>query len=163
MATKAKAAAKRAAKPAPRKPAASVKRTAPAKARRQPETLRLRAATVGVTVDDLGKSLDFYCDLLGFVIAERFERDGELRGARLRAGACDLYVAQDDWKKGKKRVKGLAIRSYYETVQDIDQLAKRVRARGGKLTQEPMDQPWGVRDFSLTDPDGFQITLFRNL
>ena len=34
-------------------------------------------------------------------------------------------------------------------------------ARGGMLDQPPTDQPWGMRDFSLTDPDGFKITIAK--
>jgi len=33
--------------------------------------------------------------------------------------------------------------------------------RGGTLDQPPTDQEWGMRDFSLTDPDGFKITIGR--
>jgi uncharacterized glyoxalase superfamily protein PhnB len=45
------------------------------------------------------------------------------------------------------------------TVQDVDALAKQIKARGGTLTQEPRDQPWGTRDFALVDPDGYKITI----
>jgi hypothetical protein len=44
----------------------------------------------------------------------------------------------------------------------IDDLAKRIEAKGGRLDQGPKDQPWGVRDISLTDPDGFKITIARS-
>ena len=48
------------------------------------------------------------------------------------------------------------------TTQDIDALAEGIKARGGKLDQEPRDQPWGTRDFALTDPDGFKLTIGAN-
>ena len=48
-----------------------------------------------------------------------------------------------------------------ETKQSVDDLAKRIKARGGSLDQVPTDQPWGMRDISLTDPDGFKITIAR--
>jgi uncharacterized glyoxalase superfamily protein PhnB len=31
------------------------------------------------------------------------------------------------------------------------------------LTQPPMDQSWGVRDFAVTDPDGFKIFISTSL
>jgi uncharacterized glyoxalase superfamily protein PhnB len=41
----------------------------------------------------------------------------------------------------------------------VDSLAAAIKKRGGRLDSEPVDQPWGSRDFSLTDPDGFKITI----
>jgi uncharacterized glyoxalase superfamily protein PhnB len=68
-------------------------------------------------------------------------------------------LGQDDWKKGRDRAKGQGVRLYCETTQDVDALARQIRERGGKLDSEPADQPWGSRDFSLSDPDGFKITI----
>ena len=68
-------------------------------------------------------------------------------------------LGQDDFAKGRDRVKGTALRFYCQTNQDIDALAAAIRERGGKLTQEPTDQPWGRRDFAVVDPDGFNISI----
>jgi catechol 2,3-dioxygenase-like lactoylglutathione lyase family enzyme len=45
------------------------------------------------------------------------------------------------------------------TKNNVDDLAKRIEAKGGRLDRGPTDEPWGVRDISLTDPDGFKITI----
>ena len=127
--------------------------------RRQPETLRLRSASPSFTVNDLQKSLAFYRDVLGFTEGERWERDGTLHGIELVAGSVSLFLAQDDWQKGRDRVKGQGFRIYCDTAQDIDALARRIQERGGALAEEPTDRPWGGRDFALADPDGFQITI----
>ena len=42
---------------------------------------------------------------------------------------------------------------------DIDELAEAIKARGGTIEQEPTDQPWGARDFTVKDPDGFAISM----
>ncbi len=47
------------------------------------------------------------------------------------------------------------------TTQDVDAIAKRIRAAEGTLDDGPRDQPRGMRDFALTDPDGFKITIAR--
>ena len=127
--------------------------------RRQPETLRLRSASPSFTVNDLQKSLAFYHEVLGFTEKERWERDGELRGMELVAGRVSLFLAQDDWQKGRDRAKGQGFRIYCDTAQDIDALARRIQERGGTLAEEPKDQPWGGRDFAVADPDGFKITI----
>jgi uncharacterized glyoxalase superfamily protein PhnB len=132
--------------------------TAPKK-RAGAETLKMSTASPGFTVNDLEKSLAWYRDVLGFVVEERWEQEGKLMGVSLQAGSVGFMIGQDDWKKGRDRKKGEGFRLYCTTTQDVDVLAKRIVARGGKLDQAPHDQPWGTRDFALTDPDGFKITI----
>jgi lactoylglutathione lyase len=131
----------------------------PAKVRAKAESLKMSEASPGLTVNDLEKSLAWYRDVLGFAVEERWEQEGKLTGVALRAGSVTFMIGQDDWKKGRDRKKGQGFRLYCTTTQDVDAIAKRIEARGGKLDQEPRDQPWGTRDFSLTDPDGFKITI----
>ncbi len=121
--------------------------------------LRMTEASPAFTVNDLSKSMDWYQNVLGFKVEERWERDGVLRGVSLRAGEVSLMIAQDDWQKGRDRKKGEGFRIYFSTNQDVDALADGITARGGSLDAEPADTPWGSRDFSLTDPDGFKITI----
>jgi lactoylglutathione lyase len=128
-------------------------------ARKQPETLRLRAATPGLTVNDIHRSLAWYQNVLGCLVEERWEHDGTLMGASMKAGAVSFFLGQDDWKKGRDRVKGEGFRIYCTTSQDVDVLAATIKARGGILLHEPQTEPWGERDFALADPDGFKITI----
>jgi len=152
-----------------RKPTKRVKPTKPVKraaarhratrARRQPETLRLRASNAGFTVNDIDKSVDWYEHILGCVVADRWVRAGKLMGATLRAGEVEFYLGQDDWRKGRDRKKGEGFRLYCVTAQDVEALAATIKARGGTLLHEPQTEPWGERDFAVADPDGFKITI----
>ena len=150
-------------KPAPKTVAKAVARPKPAArafvTRTKPETLRLRSAGPSFTVNDIQKSLLFYCDGLGFIAKERWEKDGALLGVELVAGKVSFWIGQDDWKKGRDRVKGQGFRIYCGTAQNIDALAARVKASGVTLLEEPKDQPWGGRDFVVVDPDGFVINI----
>ena len=127
--------------------------------RETPETLRLIATSPAITVNDLEASLKWYCDVVGFHLEEKFEHEGEVRGASLLAGDQRLMLSQDDWAKGRDRVKGQAVRLYLQTSQDVDEVAAGIKARGGTLASEPADQPWGARTFDLVDLDGFQLTI----
>ena len=40
---------------------------------------------------------------------------------------------------------------------DVDELFERAAASGAEVLQEPMDQPYGVRDCSFRDPAGNQV------
>ncbi|MDH3745659.1 MAG: VOC family protein [Acidobacteriota bacterium] len=127
--------------------------------RKQPETLRLRELMPSLTVNDIGASVAWYQDILGCVVADRMEHEGRLMGAVLNAGDIQILLSQDDGAKGSDREKGVGFRLYGVTAQDVDQLAADVKARGGELAHEPKDQPWKARDFAITDPDGYKISI----
>jgi uncharacterized glyoxalase superfamily protein PhnB len=152
----AKSVAKPAAKKAAQKPAAKT-----AKVKRG--ALGLKSISPSFTVSDIDKSLAWYRDVLGFTVSDRWEMDGVLRGVELSAGDVLFMIGQDDWQKGRDRVKGVGFRLYCETGQDIDKIAARIKAAGGTLTSEPKDQSWGYREISLNDPDGFQLTIGKAL
>ena len=145
----------------PKKITRRVQATVSMPERRQPETLRLRSLEPSFTVNDLERSVRFYTDVLGFIVAERWTDGGALRGVRLKAGVCELSLSQDNWAKGRDRKKGDGVRIWCKTAQDVDALAARIRVAGGRLTEEPKDQPWGARSFSADDPDGFHLTIYR--
>jgi uncharacterized glyoxalase superfamily protein PhnB len=165
------------ARPARRKPAArpaarpsaarSRAATAPRPAegtdrrRQDPQSLRLRAIEPSFTVDDLERSIRFYTDALGFFVSERWEDGGVLKGVMLKAGTCTVGLSQDDWSKGRDRKKGVGMRIWCQTAQDIDALAARIKAAGVKLSEGPTTQPWGARSLSVHDPDGFHLTIYR--
>src|SRR2546422_6208406 len=94
-------------------------------------------------LNDIEKSLAWYRDVLGCLEKERWERDGKLAGAEMRAGAVAFYIEQDDWKKGRDRGKGEGFSIYCTTAQDVDALAATIKARGGTLAEEPQSRPRG--------------------
>ena len=148
------------------RPAAKRKGVAPKKDRRKSEreTLRLRATNPIFTVTDLERSIRFYTDVLGFVVSDRYQgSDGTLQGVMLKAGVCELGLSQDDWAKGRDRQRGVGVRIWCTTAQDIDALARRIKARNYPLTQEPKDESFGGRSLTLDDPDGFHFSIYRGV
>ncbi len=121
---------------------------------------RLRAKTISpaLTVDDLQKSIRFF-EALGFGIDERWEDNGVLMGVMLKAGNVQLGLSQDDWQRGRDRRKGVGMRIFIETAQNLDTLAAEAKAAGITLDQEPHDTQWGSRAFDVTEPSGFKLTI----
>jgi len=122
-------------------------------------TLNAVGVAPGLTCNDLRRSLHFYCDGMGFGIEEETEVDGSVVFVMLRAGNARLGIGQDDFAKGRDRVKGVGMRLWIATEQDITAIAERVKAAGYTLDQEPEPLPWGPLGFAVTDPDGFRITV----
>ncbi len=127
--------------------------------RRKPENLRLHEITPTLTVNDAEASVAWYRDVLGFIVEDRWDDGDQLHGAMLKAGTVRLIVGQDDFKKGRDRVKGVGFSLYLSTRQNLDDLAATMKARGAKFDHVPTDQPWGDRTFGVVDPDGFKLVF----
>ncbi|MGH7524505.1 MAG: VOC family protein [Gemmatimonadales bacterium] len=122
-------------------------------------SLKASAFYPNLTATDLQRSIRFYTEGFGFEIKSRHEREGVLRYVTMTAGDATIGIGQDDFAKGRDRVKGIALRFSLETDQDITALAARVKAAGIKLDEEPAPLPWGPMGFAVTDPDGFKFTV----
>jgi len=129
--------------------------------RQQPETLRLRSMMPSFTVSDIERSLAWYRDGLGFFVTQRWEEGGKLKGVELKAGGCELGLSQDDFSKGRNREKGTGFRIWCTTTQDVDAIAKRLRAFGGTIVEGPGNQ-WDGYSFTAQDPDGFKLTIMQD-
>jgi uncharacterized glyoxalase superfamily protein PhnB len=123
--------------------------------------LQVRTLVPTLTVNDLKKSIQFYKDGLGFAVAEEMKDEGELKGVMIGAGGATLGLSQDDFGKGRDRVKGVGMRLYFQTDQDIELLAKQAKAAGLTLDEGPGPLPWGPIGFTVTDPDGFKVTVTK--
>jgi uncharacterized glyoxalase superfamily protein PhnB len=123
------------------------------------EALQISAIVPSFTVDDLQKSIAFY-EALGFTVEERWEEnEGTLLGVMLRAGKSQIGLNQDDWKKGRDRKKGIGMRLFMSTTQNVDAIAMRAKSAGITLTSEPHDTEWKTRAFEVTDPSGYVWTI----
>ena len=120
--------------------------------------LQAKNLSPGLTVNDLQQSITFF-EGLGFGVEERWEDNGVLLGVMLRAGEARIGLSQDDWKKGRDRLKGVGMRVFIGTTQDIDQLAAAAKKAGIALDTEPHDTAWGSRAFDVTEPSGFKLTI----
>ena len=125
------------------------------------EAVQISAIVPTLTVDDLQKSIAFY-EALGFAIDERWEDKGTLVGVMLRAGSTQIGLNQDDWKKGRDRKKGVGMRLFMATTQNVDELAMRARSAGISLKSDPHDTEWKSRAFEVSDPSGFLLTVFSD-
>src|SRR5439155_22477031 len=68
-------------------------------------TLQIRSLMPTLTVNDLKLSLQFYRDGLGFSVGEEMKEGGQLTGVLLEAGGAGWGLSQDDFAKGRDRVK----------------------------------------------------------
>jgi uncharacterized glyoxalase superfamily protein PhnB len=109
-----------------------------------------------ITFRDAHASIDFLERALG---AERVtvyeDDDGRVNHAELRIGET-VVMAGDERAGSKATPPGVSV--LYVVVPDADAAYERARAAGAEVT-EPVDQSYGSRDITVTDPDGNRWSL----
>jgi catechol 2,3-dioxygenase-like lactoylglutathione lyase family enzyme len=114
--------------------------------------------SVSLTVNDLGASVAWYRDVLGFSVERNFEREGKAFATRLSAGPVLLLLTQDNGTRGAERAKGEGLSLRFTTKQSVDAVADRIQALGYPLESPPFDG-FGMRAFRVRDPDGFLLVI----
>ncbi len=103
-------------------------------------------------VADVDRSLEFYCQTLGFGRDWRHDAgEGTPRVAAISRGGATLYLTeQGDPPFGSH--------AYFGTTE-IDTLLHEWGARGVTIELAPTDMPWGLCEMHLRDPDGNTIRV----
>jgi predicted enzyme related to lactoylglutathione lyase len=117
-------------------------------------------------VDDHEAALAFYRDTLGLEVRQDVTME---YGRWLTVGPKaqpDLGIVLSSVGVGRppedaQTLKALLAKGslsglVFET-DDVDALFEKVAASGAEVLQEPMDQPYGVRDCAFRDPSGNQM------
>lgn len=113
-----------------------------------------------LAVRDVGASVRWYQEALGFDCVFVMPGPGgasALAHMRWTKYADLLLVAEREPVAGPKGA-GISL-SYQVTTGTVDDIANKARAKGAKIIHEPGDRPWNARDFTVADPDGFNITF----
>jgi catechol 2,3-dioxygenase-like lactoylglutathione lyase family enzyme len=99
-------------------------------------------------VKDLDKTRKFY-EGLGF-------RFGTPKGSYLTAYVNWFWVEFHEGKPENEKFGALP----HINVEDVDEFYTGAVEKGMKPKAEPRDLPFGRREFSLSDPDGYELVFF---
>jgi len=108
-----------------------------------------RAATVFV-VQDVLRSVEHYCDILGFHTQFTYGEPTFYAGVERDDLVIHLQAASET-----KRQMGQG--AVYVFVTDVDALYQELQSRGARTLNDPKDYPYGMRDFNINDIDGNQL------
>jgi catechol 2,3-dioxygenase-like lactoylglutathione lyase family enzyme len=120
--------------------------------------------------EDPDASLAFYRDVLGFEVRGDVGYDGMRwitvgpadqpdTSLVLEPPAADPGVTDDE----RRTIAEMMAKGTYAGVvlatKDLDGLFARIQATDAEIVQEPIDQPYGVRDFAIRDPAGNMLRI----
>ena len=120
--------------------------------------------------DDPDASLAFYRDTLGFEVRSDVG-NGKMRwitvgpvdqpstSILLAPPAADPGVTDAE----RRTIVEMMAKGSYATIlfatEDLDGAFEKVQAGGAEVVQEPMEQPYGIRDCAIRDPAGNLIRI----
>jgi catechol 2,3-dioxygenase-like lactoylglutathione lyase family enzyme len=119
-----------------------------------------------VTVTNYEEALAFYRDTLGLEVVndvpfENFRwvtlSSPTQPGVELVLAAPDMGHSPEDAAAITALLAKGAMNGVIFDVDDVDTTFEKIRATGAEVLQEPIDQPYGVRDFAFRDPSGNHI------
>lgn len=118
----------------------------------------------GLFVQDMGKMISFYRDVLGFEIKEDLDTSNVYL---MKDGTLFLLYGRRDFEKMTNHafeyVKGtnghFEIAMQVENYALVDQTYHEVISKGGKSIMEPTTEPWGQRTCYIADPEGNLIEI----
>lgn len=112
-----------------------------------PSKLRslLRQALPELPLNDLPAGIEHYQEVFGF----RAFYANDSVGVMYRDKVSLVLAARSASHTG--------IGSAYVYAENVDELYAELKAKGANLLGEPVDRPWGVRDFAVSDLEGNQI------
>jgi len=125
-------------------------------------------------VSGLAASVQLYTEAFGFDVALRYPEAGEMSWCALRLGESEIMLAappaQDGPAGGPSPEFRAAVRarvgvpgacSLYIRVEDVAAHHARAAAHGARIVDPLADRPWGQREYTAADPDGFWLTFWQ--
>ena len=101
-------------------------------------------------VRDVGRTAAFYRDVLGFT----WDFGDDTYAVVWRDNSAVHFVRDDASPAGIH---------LFQWVKDVDTYYKEVLDRGANVANEPGTQPYGIREFALTDINGVRIVFGQDI
>ena len=118
----------------------------------------------GLLVNDMGKMIRFYRDVLGFEIKED---ENTSNVYLIKDGTLFLLYGRNDFEKMTSRkyeyAKGInghfEIALYVDTFEEVDKEFNTAISKGATQIMKPTTEPWGQRTCYIADPEGNLIEI----
>jgi catechol 2,3-dioxygenase-like lactoylglutathione lyase family enzyme len=124
---------------------------------------------VHVTVDDPDAAIGFYRDTLGLTVLNEVAREGFRWIVLGTDSQPEIQLVLSQPHAGRSQEDGDALaallaKGALSMIQfrsdELDAIFDKVAtAAGVEVLQEPVSQPWGVRDFAVRDPAGNMVRI----
>jgi catechol 2,3-dioxygenase-like lactoylglutathione lyase family enzyme len=116
----------------------------------KPASVSLVSSATVFVVEDVPRSVQHYCEVLGFHTEFTYGEPTFYAGVERDGVLIHLQAARET-----KRQPGHGAINVFVT--DVDALYRELQLRGARILKEPKDYAYGMRDFDIHDLDGNQL------
>jgi catechol 2,3-dioxygenase-like lactoylglutathione lyase family enzyme len=124
-------------------------------------------STTFIAVHDPDEALAFYRDGLGLEVRNDVANEG-FRWVTVGAPDQDVDIVLFQPHGGMSQADGDALlmlvtkgafQAALFSAEDLDATFEKLRSAGAEVLQEPVAQPWGVKDCAFRDPSGNMVRI----
>ncbi|TET85421.1 MAG: VOC family protein [Desulfobacteraceae bacterium] len=113
-----------------------------------------------LAVRDMKKTIEFYKNSLGFKTVMVHPDANNPGYAELsKDGMVLMFILAKSCDIGSEEKLGIGVNLYMQIDGDIDEYYQELKKRGVKIAVDIADEPYGIRDFTVEDANGYQLTF----
>jgi len=113
-----------------------------------------------LAVRNMKQTIQFYGDSLGFKMGMAFpDADNPEYADLSKDGMVVMFMPAKNVGIGSKQKLGVGVNLYMQIDGDIDEYYSELRNKGVRIVADIKDEPFGIRDFTVEDIDGYRLTF----
>jgi len=117
-----------------------------------------------LSVRDMKKTIGFYTNSLGFKLGMTFPNHDKPEYANLsKDGMVLMFIPAANCGIGNQEKLGTGVNLYMRIDGNIDEYYDEIKKKGVKITEDIKDEPYHIRDFTIEDVYGYQVTFNKAL
>ena len=113
-----------------------------------------------LAVRNMKETIEFYQNSLGFKMGMAFPDASNPEYADLsKDGMVLMFIPAENLGIGGGEKLGIGVNLYMEIDGDIDEYYNELKKRGVNIVVDIKDEPYGIRDFTIEDVNGYKLTF----
>jgi len=113
-----------------------------------------------LAVRNMKQTIQFYRDSLGFKMGMAFSDADNPEYADLsKDGMVLMFIPAENIGIGSEEKLGVGVNIYMQIDGDIDEYYNELKDKDITIVVDIKDEPYGIRDFTVEDIDGYKLTF----
>jgi len=113
-----------------------------------------------LAVRNMKQTIQFYRDSLGFKMGMTFpDADNPEYADLSKDDMVLMFIPAENIGIGRGEKLGVGVNIYMQIDGNIDKYYNELKDKGVKIVVDIKDEPYGIRDFTVEDIDGYKLTF----
>ena len=113
-----------------------------------------------LAVRNMKQTIEFYKNSLAFKMGMVFpDADNPEYADLSKDGMVLMFIPAENIGISSEEKLGIGVNIYMQIDGDIDEYYNELKDKGVKIVVDIKDEPYGIRDFTVEDIDGYKLTF----